>query len=106
MKYSVFEDGRDILTEGKIELKGSGNNREFWDVASHSVELRREKVGTTFRCTCQHHSIHDNDSICSFKAALIAYLVLLVLWYFDFGFFIPAFFANELLISHWVMRRS
>lgn len=59
----------------KVELTGYGNTREFYKVGGVEIELRQVYTGREILCTCKHHSIHANESMCSYKAALIYYLV-------------------------------
>ena len=77
VKKTIFHYARDMLSEEEIKLDGYGNEREFWIVGGNRMEVVHDKQGYDFRCTCQHCSIYSAfNPFCSFKAALIAHLVL------------------------------
>jgi len=77
MVTTIYDDARKIIQAGKIEFKGYGNEREFWDIAGNNVEVRSESSGQKFSCCCKHCSIFKgNNPFCSFQVALISYLVL------------------------------
>lgn len=76
-KKTIWDEARGVISKGKIELEGYGNGREFYDVAGVKIQIVHERAGKTFRCTCKHHSLHDNGSVCTYVAALISYLTLI-----------------------------
>ena len=74
-KTNLFKEAKKILQTDKIEQTGEGNNRTFYTVAETGIEMHRQKEGTFLKCTCMHHSIYDNDSICVYKLALIGHFM-------------------------------
>ena len=77
MKKTIFAQAREIVQKNKIEFKGSGNDREFYEVATVPIQLIHNKLGFTFRCTCKFHSIKESGdgAMCSYISSLITYLV-------------------------------
>lgn|SRR3990167_1882189 len=76
MKSTLWPSARSILTQNKVSVEGYGSDRDFYLVAGNELTVERQKEGTFIRCCCVHHSIYGNESLCSFKAALVSYLVL------------------------------
>lgn len=77
MKKTTWDEARGVISKGKILHEGYGNDREFFDVAGVKIQLMHTRSGKMFRCTCKHHSLHDNGSVCTYVAALISYLTLI-----------------------------
>jgi len=76
-RKSIWKEAYKLYLENKIEFKGSGNDREFWDVAGHGIELRGEKSGQKILCNCKNCTIFAGfNPFCSFRAALITHLVM------------------------------
>lgn len=67
-----------LISSGKVKLKGYGNDRIFWEVGSGNnivkIEERKERMGIFYNCTCKSCSIFGPEAgICTFKAAVITY---------------------------------
>lgn len=76
LNNNILKEARKILLKDKIELKGSGNDRLFFDVASVSVIVSNSNYGYRFDCCCKHCSIHSvNGPFCSYQLAVIGYLI-------------------------------
>lgn len=76
-RSTIYDEAREIITKGKIKFKGEGNDREFWEVTNHTIEVRTDRSGQKFLCDCKHCSIYYGfEPFCCFKAALISYFVL------------------------------
>ena len=72
-----YLEAKKIVLSDQIELTGSGNDRDFWDIAGTKIERSQTSGGESFLCTCKHCSIHgDKQTFCTTKIALIYYLVI------------------------------
>jgi len=70
-----------IIRNGKIKVKGIGNDRIFYEVGSSENRIKiikyKDRTGSHYDCTCKNCSIFGEEAgICLYKAAVIAWEVL------------------------------